>query len=41
MLQAFGADSSAASLTPVLYSMVLMVSALIGIGFFLLDMKKK
>ena len=39
MLQAFGVPASAASLTPILYSIVLMTSAVIGIGFFLLDMR--
>lgn len=39
MLQSFGADASAASLTPILYSIVLMAPALTGIVFFLLDMK--
>ena len=39
MLQSFGIDPSVASLTPILYSIALMFSALIGIVFFLLDMK--
>lgn len=39
MLQSFGTDPSIASLTPVLFSIVMMASALIGIVFFLLDMK--
>ena len=39
LLQSFGVDPSAASLTPILYSIALMFPAVIGIGFFLLDMK--
>ena len=39
LLQSFGVDPSAASLTPILYSIALMSSAVIGIVFFLLDMK--
>ena len=39
MLHSFGIDSSVASLTPILYSIVLMLPAIIGIVFFLLDMK--
>ena len=38
MKHAFGVDPSAASLTPILYSIALMFPAVIGIGFFLLDM---
>jgi len=39
MLHSFGIDPSIASLTPILYSIVLMTPAFIGIVFFLLDMK--
>ena len=39
MLHSFGIDPSVASLTPVLYSIVLMGSAFIGIFCFLLDMR--
>ena len=39
MLQSFGVEPSTASLTPILYSMVLMISSVIGIVFFLLDMR--
>ena len=39
MLQAFGVDPSVSSLTPILYSIVLMAPAFTGIVFFLLDMK--
>lgn len=39
LLNSFGVDPSVASLTPILYSIALMSSAVIGIGFFLLDMK--
>ena len=39
MLQSFGTDPSVASLTPILYSIALMFPVLIGIVFFLLDMK--
>ena len=38
MLEAFGIPSSAASLTPILYSIILMIPACIGVIFFLLDM---
>ena len=39
LLQSFGVDPSTASLTPILYSIALMFAAVIGIVFFLLDMK--
>ena len=38
MLEAFGVPSSAASLTPILYSIVLVFCASLGVVFFLLDM---
>ena len=40
LLQSFGVDPSVASLTPILYSIALMFSAVIGIVFFLMDMKE-
>ena len=40
MLHSFGVDPSVASLTPILYSIALMFSAVIGIVFFLMDMKE-
>ena len=39
LLASFGFEPTVASLTPLLYSIVLMFSALTGIVFFLLDMK--
>ena len=39
MLLSFGTEPSVASLTPILYSIALMSSAVVGIFFFLLDMK--
>lgn len=40
LLGSFGFEPTVASLTPLLYSIVLMLSALVGIVFFLLDMKE-
>ena len=39
LLNSFGFEPNIASLTPLLYSIILMLSALLGIGCFLLDMK--
>lgn len=40
LLQSFGVDLGIASLTPILYSIVLLSSPLLGIIFFLLDLRE-